>query len=128
VRIKKRFLIGGLVVFVAIGYLVFTGLQSSTMYYFTVSEFAQKEAAVIGETVRINGQVASGTVTKDDPGHNVKFTITEGGQSLPVIYQGVLPDTFKEEATVVVEGQLNDDGMFRAQTIMLKCPSKYVPK
>jgi cytochrome c-type biogenesis protein CcmE len=51
----------------------------------------------------------------------------DGGESLPVIYQGVVPDTFKVGNEVVVEGTLKSNGIFQAYTLMPKCPSKYEP-
>lgn len=125
---RNKFLIGGLIVFAAIGYMVFAGLQSSSTYYFTVSEFRQQETSINGKTIRVNGQAIPGSIEHDIPGRTLSFTITEGGQSLPVVYHGTVPDTFKAGAIVVVEGQVNSDGILKAQIIMPKCPSKYVPK
>jgi cytochrome c-type biogenesis protein CcmE len=56
----------------------------------------------------------------------VDFVMTEGGATLPVRYTGIVPDTFKDEAEVVVEGVLNPDkASFQAHTLLAKCPSKY---
>jgi cytochrome c-type biogenesis protein CcmE len=59
----------------------------------------------------------------------LRFTIVdlEGDENLPVVYQGVVPDTFRVGNEVVIEGQLNSDGIFQADTLMPKCPSKYEP-
>ncbi len=126
---KKRFLIGGIIVFLAIGYLGFMGFQSSATYYYTVSEFIEQGDSIYGENIRVNGQVASGSVEQESAGRMLKFTIVdvEGKESLPVVYQGVVPDTFKVGNEVVVEGRLNSDGIFQAHTLMPKCPSKYIP-
>ncbi len=127
---KKRFLIGGIIVFLAIGYLGFMGFQSSATYYYEVGELLEQGSSIYDETVRVNGQVAPGTVEQEAQGRILRFTIIdiEGEESLPVIYQGVVPDTFKVGNEVVVEGQLNSDGIFQAHTLMPKCPSKYVPE
>ncbi len=59
---KKKFLIGGIIVFLTIGYLGFVGIQSSATYYYTVSEFMERGDSIYVENVRVNGQFASGSV------------------------------------------------------------------
>ncbi len=126
---KKRFLIGGIIVFLAIGYLGYMGFQGSATYYYTVSEFMEQGNSIYGENVRVNGQVAPGSVEQEAQGTILRFTLigVDEKESLPVVYEGVVPDTFKVGNEVVVEGQLNSDGIFQAHTLMPKCPSKYVP-
>ncbi len=126
--LKKKFLIGGFIVFIAIGYLGYTGFMSSAAYYYTVSEFMSRQGSVSGQTVRLSGQVTPGSVVPEAGGSTLRFTITEEGSSLPVIYSGVIPDTFKAGSDVVIEGHLNSSGVFEAGTIMPKCASKYVSK
>ena len=75
----------------------------------------------------MNGQVVPGSVEQEAAGRILRFTVSEEGESLPVVYQGVVPDSFKVGSDVVVEGQLSSDGIFQANTLMPKCPSKYVP-
>ena len=127
---KKRFLIGGIIVFLAIGYLGYMGFQSSATYYYTVSELMEQGSSVDDENVRVSGQVAPGSVEQEAQGRILRFTMidAEGGESLPVVYQGVVPDAFKVGNEVVVEGYLDSSGIFRANTILTKCPSKYVPE
>lgn len=125
---KKRFLIGGIIIFLALVSLVYSGLRSSATFYFTVSELQNQGNLIYNETIRVKGQVAPGSVEQTAAGRELRFTIVEGGARLPVIYQGVVPDTFKEDVEVVVEGQLNSAGVFQANTLMPKCPSKYEPE
>ena len=125
--VKKKFLIGGLIVFLAIGYLAFTGFRGSATYYYTVSEFVTQGNSIDGRNVRINGQVVAGSVEQEVKSQTLRFTITEGAQNLPVVYHGVVPDAFKTGIEVVVEGHL-DLGIFQANSILTKCPSKYVPQ
>ena len=124
---KKRFLIGGIIIFLAIGYLGYMGFQGSATYYYTVSELMEQRGSIYGETVRVNGQVAPGSLEQDVVGRTLRFTITDGEASLPVFYQGVVPDSFKVGGEVVIEGHLNSVGTFQAHTLMPKCPSRYVP-
>ncbi len=125
---KKRFLIGGIIIFLALGYLGYTGFQSSAIYYYTASELIEQGNSIHGQNVRVNGQIVPGTI-EQEPGQMVlKFTIIGGGKNLPVVYQGVVPDTFKVGNEVVAEGYLDSDGVFQANTILAKCPSRYVPE
>lgn len=127
---KKRFLIGGIIIVLAIGYLGFMGFTASATFNYTVSEIMEQGSSVYGENVRIYGEVAPGSVKQESGSFILKFTIVdvEGKESLPVVYQGVVPDTFKTGNDVVVEGQMNPDGVFQAHTLMPKCPSRYVPE
>ncbi len=127
---EKRFLIGGITVFLALGYLVFMGFQDSVTYYYTVSELMEQGSSIYDENVRVKGQVAPGSVEQEAQGRILRFTMidVDGEESLPVVYQGVVPDAFKVGNEVVVEGHLNSAGIFQANTILTKCPSKYVPK
>lgn len=125
---KRKFLIGGVIIFLAIGYLGYSGFIASATYYYTVSEFAQPENRVVNENIRISGEVAPGSIEKERAGLIIRFTIEEGGHSLPVFYEGVVPDTFKEGAEVVIEGYLDSENVFQAHTVLVKCPSKYEPE
>jgi len=125
---NKKFLIGGLLIIVAVSYLAYTGFESSAVYYYTVSELAEQDGAVRDTSIRVNGQVEIGSVAHNPTGSpGIEFTITEGGESLPVLYQGVVPDTFAAGREVVVEGRLDAEGIFQAHNILTKCPSKYEP-
>ncbi|MFQ6122000.1 MAG: cytochrome c maturation protein CcmE [Dehalococcoidales bacterium] len=125
---KRKFLIGGFIVFLTIAYLGYLGFQGSATYYYTVSELVQQGSSIYNEKVRVNGQVAPGSVEQEPESFALRFIITEGGQSLPVVYQGIVPDAFKVGNDVVVEGHLSSVGIFQANAILVKCPSKYVPK
>ena len=103
------------------------GFQSSATYYYTVSELNGQGNSIYGETVRVNGQIVPGSVEQEPGGFTLRFTIAEEGESLPVVYQGVVPDTFQVGGNIVVEGSIDSGGIFQATTLMPKCPSKYVP-
>jgi cytochrome c-type biogenesis protein CcmE len=125
---KKKFIIGGVIICLGLGYLAYTGFASSATYYYTVSELVSREKPLSGADIRVNGQVAGSSIEKEDGGLTLRFIVTEGGESLPVVYSGVVPDTFKENTDVVIEGRLDSDGVFQAEQILTKCPSKYVPE
>jgi cytochrome c-type biogenesis protein CcmE len=113
------------VIVVGIAYLMFTGSTQATVYYFKLSELMAKPGSPT-EDVRVAARVVPGTIRKDPSTMTVDFVMAEGGATLPVRYTGVVPDTFKDNSEVVLEGRMTPDrGLFRAHTLMAKCPSKY---
>ncbi len=126
---RKKFLIGGIIILLALGYLGFTSFAGAATYYYKVNEVLAKGSSVIGDNMRVEGHVALDSVQRESAGRLMRFTISDNGsgRSLPVVYSGVVPDAFKAGYDVVVEGSLGSDGVFKAQTILTKCPSKYEP-
>ncbi|MCL0091891.1 cytochrome c maturation protein CcmE [Dehalococcoidales bacterium] len=123
---KKRFLISGIIVFLAIGYLGYIGLMGGLTWNYEVSEFLAQ--ANYGENVRVSGKVAPGSVEEESGGFRLRFTLVDirGEGSLPVVYHGAVPPAFKVGSEVIVEGHLDSDGIFQAYRLMVKCPSRYV--
>ncbi len=126
---KKKFLIGGIIVGVAVGYLGYNAFMGAATYYYGVGELLEQGSSVYDETVRVNGRVDSLSLEKESTRAVLRFTLIdlEGEQSLPAVYQGVVPDTFKIGNEVVIEGHLNSQGTFLADTLVSKCASKYEP-
>lgn len=125
---RKHFLVAGLVVVLALGYLGYNAFQSASMYYLTVGELLAKGEAAYGEQVRVSGKVVGGTVQTDSEAGIFSFSVADsGGATMPVVYEGIVPDTFKAGANVVVEGELTPLGVFEATFLLAKCPSKYEP-
>ncbi len=125
----NKFLIGGIIVFVAIGSLAFASLQNSTSFFLTVSELKQQESSLYEKALKVKGEVVPGSIQDNTNELTLLFTITEGGQNLEVIfYRGSVPDNFEAGREVIVEGKINTDGVFEAHTIMAQCPSKYEPE
>ena len=123
---RKTKMAAGLGIIVAsLVYLVVTGFQNTSVYYLTVSEFHTRQTGVAGKRVKVAGKVVAGSIQQDKGTMQVRFRAEEGGQVLPVVYRGIVPDTFKDGAEVVVEGKRQADGVFRAETLLAKCPSKY---
>lgn len=122
---RPKFLIGGAVIVLALGYLGYQGFMASASYYYKVDEFLAQQSSLVDENVRISGVVTPGSVEQE--GLKLNFAVTDGQQNLPVVYEGAVPDTFKAGREIVIEGQLNSEGIFVAKTLMPKCPSKYVP-
>ncbi len=122
---KRKFLIAAVVVLLGLGYLGYKGFIASATYYYEVSEFLGQQDQSSEKSVRVSGTVVEGSI--DRKVSNLRFTITDGKASLPVVYKGVVPDAFKADAEAVVEGKLNSAGTFEATTLLAKCPSKYEP-
>jgi cytochrome c-type biogenesis protein CcmE len=124
-RRRLKFLVLGLGVLLSMTFLLVVGMNrpGGMVYYLTVSEFMQ-QADPAGSDYKINGTVSTGSIERMPTGMDVRFVITDGASSLPVAYHGVIPDTFVDEAAVVVEGRLQD-GTFVAHNLLAKCPSKY---
>ena len=127
-NIKKRYLTGGLILVAIVGYLLYMGLSSSVMYYVTVSELFHGEYESVDTDIRVIGEVVNGSIEWDADLLNLEFDITEGNSTLPVIYDGAIPDGFTSGADVLVEGRYYPDEVFKASTIMMRCPSKYEPE
>jgi cytochrome c-type biogenesis protein CcmE len=124
-RRRLKFLVLGLGVLLSMTFLMVVGMNrpGGMVYYLTVSEFMQ-QADPAGGDYKINGTVSMGSIERMTTGMDVRFVITDGSSSLPVAYHGVIPDTFVDDAAVVVEGRLQD-GTFVAHNLLAKCPSKY---
>ena len=82
-----------------------------------------------GDTrLQLGGNVVEGSIKWDKFRHRPTFLVAEGGQTLTVRYAGnnMVPDTFKDGSPVVLEGHYAaGEGVFVAEVIMAKCPSKY---
>jgi cytochrome c-type biogenesis protein CcmE len=122
---KKKFLIGGGVILIAVVYLLYLSFGSSVSYYVTVSEFFDRSDELHDTNIRVAGKIADASIEWNAADLELIFTITEGDESLPVIYHGAQPSGFKEGSNILVEGKYNSNGTFRASQLILKCPSKY---
>jgi cytochrome c-type biogenesis protein CcmE len=123
-----KFLCAGVLIIAGICYLMLSGISDSMVYYYSVPEVKTKHAELASRGIRVSGHVLPGSINKHPDGTRLQFTVydRQSGQSLPVNYQGLVPDTFKEEAEVVVEGTYDSSSeSFGATTLLAKCPSKY---
>jgi len=125
---KRALAISIVIVLSALVFLVYTGLTDNMVYYYHVDEYLAKASLLGTEKVKVNGKVAEGSIEKEQL--NYRFII-HGAENnrLHVVYHGVVPDTFKDKSDVVVEGTYDSDQqIFRATTLMAKCPTKYEPQ
>lgn len=110
----------------AVGYLVLTGMQTTAVYYLTVGELLTTNAGATGRQVRVAGNVTLGSVERSSGGLDLRFRVEDDSGSFPVVYRGgPVPDIFGEQVQVVVEGRVQPDGTFAADTLLAKCPSKF---
>ena len=124
-RIKHKPVIISAVILLIIGYLVYTGLRDTMVFYLTVSEVLAKPAQDSSGPLKVGGMVNAGSVQWDPQTLKLSFKLEDGQANLIVDYAGVVPDSFKPGTEVIVEGTYRGDGSFWATTIMPKCASKY---
>ena len=125
---RAKFILIGLGIVATMIFMLVVATQKSDggfAYYVTVKEYTEKGQPK--GRFRVNGKVATGSISRMTDGRQVKFSIKDKGGSatLPVDYVGIIPDTFVDDADVVVEGTRRPDGVFEATTLLAKCPSKY---
>lgn len=126
-RKQKRlgFILSGLAVLgVALG-LVLYALSDSIVFFFTPAEAMARNIGE-GTRFRLGGLVVQGSLKHQ--GARVEFVVTDTDKSIPVTYEGQLPDLFREGQGVVAEGRLNGKGMFIADTVLAKHDETYMPK
>jgi cytochrome c-type biogenesis protein CcmE len=126
-RQRRLVLIGSAlgVLALAVG-LVLTALKDSIVFFNSPTDVVEKHVAP-GARIRLGGLVKSGSVVRGEA-LQVRFDVTDGKSSIPVSYQGMLPDLFREGQGVVAEGTLDHGGTFRADSVLAKHDEKYMPK
>ena len=128
-----KFAIGALLIVGSVGYLMASGIKETGQYFLTPSELSRKVSAdptFYDVGMKVGARVVPGTIQRDVATQTVRFLITDGGATYPVVFRGVPPDTFTDSVEVVVEGRLQKDGAIHATDVLAKCGSRYeaVPK
>jgi cytochrome c-type biogenesis protein CcmE len=106
--------------------LVLSALRDSIVFFNSPTDLAEKHLAA-GTRMRIGGLVKPGSVQRGD-NLLVRFAVTDGKTDVPVHYQGIVPDLFREGQGVVAEGRLEADGSFGADTVLAKHDERYMPR
>lgn len=147
---RYKFLIGGLAVLAAVIYLIFSSTSASAEYFMTVDEVQAEGSAAVGRNLRLSGAVIGDTIQYDAETLTLTFEVAhvtadnaeieaQGGlaevlyqavndptrQRVKVVYVGVKPDLLRGEAQAIMTGQLDADGVFHAEELLLKCPTRY---
>lgn len=122
---QRKFLISGLLIAGALVYIIATGFKGNQVFYVTVNELYAKAPNLYGERIRMAGNVVKGSIQKGNDQLFTRFSLEQDGKEMPVEYQGITPDMFKDGAEVIVEGSYTKDGVFKADNLMAKCASRY---
>jgi cytochrome c-type biogenesis protein CcmE len=147
---RMKFVIGGLLIIAAVVYLIVSSTRASAQYFLTVDELVAKNENALGRELRISGAVIGDTIQYDPETLNLTFTIAhipgdnkdieaQGGlafvlheavsdpnrNKLVIVHNGPMPDLLRDEAQAIVTGHMGEDGVFYADELLLKCPTKY---
>ena len=147
---RAKFLIGGLLILAAIVYLIVSSTTANAQYFLTVEELQQKAGTMNGREARVSGAVLGDSIAYDSENLTLTFTVADlpadnadieaqGGLAavlhaavedpsrarMQVVYYGVKPDLLKHEAQAIMTGKMGEDGIFYANELLLKCPTKY---
>lgn len=147
---KPKFLIGGGMILAAVFYLIFSATSASAERFMTVDEMLAETPAIVGDSLRITGAVIGDTIQYDPDTLTLTFEIAhapadfqeieeQGGLAkvlydavndstrarVKVIYIGVKPDLLRTEAQAIMTGKLDENGIFHADELLLKCPTRY---
>jgi len=147
---RSKFLVAGLVILIAVVALIMSSTKAAAQYFFTVDELMGRGDAAIDTPAKITGAVIGDTIAYEPETLTLTFNIAhlpadndlleeEGGLAaalyaavndparaqLTVIYVGPKPDLLRHEAQAIVTGKLGEDGIFYADELLLKCPTRY---
>ena len=122
----KRFVLiaAGLAVLGIATALILSAFRQNLVFFFSPSDIVAHKAPS-ERTLRVGGMVESGSVRRD--GVQVRFVVTDTANTVPVVFQGILPDLFREGKGVVAQGKLGTDGVFRASEVLAKHDENYMP-
>jgi cytochrome c-type biogenesis protein CcmE len=119
----RKFIAGGVVIALALAYMIYAGVTQSMVYFVTPSELSA--GPVSGKAYRLGGMVAPGSVAWEPHTLDLTFAVTDGQATVPVRHKGTPPDLFGEGRGAVVEGNWTPEGYFKATLIMAKHSEEY---
>jgi cytochrome c-type biogenesis protein CcmE len=147
---RSKFVISGVLILAAVVYLIASSTKASAEYFLTVDEVVTQGQAVVGKNLRLSGAVIGDTIQYDPQTLTLTFDVAhvpgsnreveaQGGLAavlhaavvdpsrtrIKVSYTGPKPDLLKDEAQAIMTGQVGSDGVFHAEELLLKCPTKY---
>ena len=112
------------VLLLALAGLMFTTLREDTQFYKHVDEVMANPSSWQGKRLQLHGYVEG--IERKRNSLEYRFKVQSNGSVVHASYSGVVPDTFKDGAEVVLKGRLNDEGFeVERNGVMAKCPSKY---
>lgn len=126
-RRRRLILVLGILAGVSVaGALALSAFRQDVTFYFIPTQVAQGKVHP-GEEFRLGGLVAKGSVRRQPGSMTVHFTVTDMKHQIPVVYDKVLPDLFREGAGVIVHGHMLADGTFVADEVLAKHDQYYRP-
>jgi cytochrome c-type biogenesis protein CcmE len=126
-RRRRLILVLGILAGVGIaGALALTAFKKNVMFFYDPSQVAAGQVKV-GQRFRLGGMVEKGSVQRTPGTLEVRFVVTDFQHDLPVKYDKVLPDLFREGQGVVAHGRIGTDGVFIADEVLAKHDEKYMP-
>lgn len=123
---KLTFIIIAVIGLSAATLLVLNAFSNNIVFFYSPTQIFAGEAP-IGTTFRLGGLVKQGSVQRSDNSLDIRFTVTDLGNDIPVSYQGVLPNLFREGQGVVVQGKLKANNLFHAEQVLAKHDENYMP-
>jgi cytochrome c-type biogenesis protein CcmE len=127
-RAPTKVFVAGLFVIGSVGWLMASGIQDTGVYFLTPTELSHRvgsDASFRNVGVKMGANVVNGTIQRDVATQTIRFEVTDGTTTWPVVYRGLAPDTFTDDVEVVVEGRLDEANVFQATTLLAKCGSRY---
>ncbi len=147
---RTKFIIGGVLILAAVVYLIVSSTQANAEYFMTINELKSKGSTMVGQNIRVSGAVIGSTIKYDPQTLTLSFDVAhvpgdnkeidaQGGLAavlhaavvdpsrarIQVLYSGPKPDLLKDEAQAIMTGHLDSAGVFHADELLLKCPTKY---
>ena len=148
-RINK-FVIGGILILGAVVFLIWSSTAASAEYFLTIDELNAKGVGVVDKNLRVSGAVIGDSIQYDAQNLTLSFDVahvpadnlaieSEGGLAevlhqavldpsrarIKVVYVGPKPDLLRNEAQAIMTGHMGADGVFYAEELLLKCPTRY---
>lgn len=125
---QKRLVFVSLVLVAALGVvsIIVNSFRDSMVFFISPSEVQAKEIE-INKSFRLGGMVENGSVVRDEHSAKVRFLVTDTSVSVPVEYEGILPDLFREGQGVVADGKITSEGVFVASRVLAKHDEEYMP-
>lgn len=129
---NRKVIIAILVMVASVSFLIYRGLADTSVYYMTVGELKTSSLGMqLGpnQSVRVGGLVVDGDIDYDQRDLELRFSIKDESnpdQVIQALYKGAKPDAFEPEIEALLEGTYDrDKNLFQAETLLVKCPSKY---
>lgn len=122
--LNKKVLIAVALLVAAVGFLIYNSMGQAGEFYMTVTELEQSTQNLQGQRIRMGGDVVDGTIVRGEIGDPIRFEVSDGTTTMPIVFTGTVPDIFSDEAQVIATGTYQN-GVFHADELLTKCPSRF---